>query len=35
MLLSAGIESDWWVYATFVPDAVVRFRVSQAVSDAG
>lgn len=31
----AGEESDWYVYATHVPDAVVRFRVSQVTSDAG
>ncbi|TYB58919.1 hypothetical protein FXF51_35940 [Nonomuraea sp. PA05] len=31
----AGQESDWYVFATHVPDAVVRFRVSQVVSDAG
>lgn len=31
----AGEESDWYVYATHVPDAVVRFRVSQGTSDAG
>ncbi|MER7506240.1 hypothetical protein AB0L05_35785 [Nonomuraea pusilla] len=30
-----GEESDWYVYATHVPDAVVRFRVSQVTSDAG
>jgi hypothetical protein len=35
MRLTAGAESDWYVYATHVPDAVVRFRVSQVVSDAG
>lgn len=31
----AGEESGWYVYATHVPDAVVRFRVSQVTSDAG
>ncbi|MEH0818543.1 MULTISPECIES: hypothetical protein [unclassified Micromonospora] len=31
----AGEESDWYVYATHVPDAVVRFRVSQVTSNAG
>jgi hypothetical protein len=30
----AGEESDWYVYATYVPDAVVRFQVSQVTSDA-
>ncbi len=25
--LSASADSEWWVYATHVPDAVVRFRV--------
>jgi hypothetical protein len=34
MLLPAGEESDWWLYATYVPDAVVRFRVNQATTDA-
>ncbi|MFD0469820.1 hypothetical protein ACFQ0B_16980 [Nonomuraea thailandensis] len=33
--IPAGEESDWYVYATHVPDAVVRFRVSQEASDAG
>lgn len=33
--IPAGEESDWYVYATHVPDAVVRFRVSQVTSDAG
>ncbi|MEV7807251.1 hypothetical protein AB0O28_30330 [Microbispora sp. NPDC088329] len=33
--MSAGEESEWYVYATHVPDAVVRFRVSQGRSDAG
>ncbi|MBB5775049.1 hypothetical protein [Nonomuraea jabiensis] len=32
--IPAGEESDWYVYATHVPDAVVRFRVSQVTSDA-
>ncbi|MEU4337178.1 hypothetical protein AB0F59_21470 [Micromonospora lupini] len=30
----AGEESEWYVYATYVPDAVVRFRVSQVTSNA-
>ncbi|MFG1655378.1 hypothetical protein ACGFIY_02465 [Micromonospora chersina] len=29
-----GEESDWYVYATYLPDAVVRFRVSQVASGA-
>lgn len=33
--LSAGAASDWYVFATYVPDAVVRFRVGQVVHDAG
>ncbi|GAA4570273.1 hypothetical protein [Planotetraspora kaengkrachanensis] len=33
--ISPGEESDWYVFATHVPDAVVRFRVSQVTSDAG
>ncbi|MFI7618281.1 hypothetical protein ACIBP6_44390 [Nonomuraea terrae] len=33
--IPAGQESDWYVYATHVPDAVVRFRVSQVTSNAG
>ncbi|GIF96589.1 hypothetical protein [Catellatospora citrea] len=32
--ISAGDESDWYVYATHVPDAVVRFNVSQVSADA-
>lgn len=32
--LPAGEESDWFVYATYVTDAVVRFKVSQVSSDA-
>jgi hypothetical protein len=35
ILAPAGEESDWFVYATHVPDAVVRFRLNQAVADAG
>jgi hypothetical protein len=31
--LSAGGDSEWWVYATHVPDAVARFKVSQVTSD--
>lgn len=31
----AGEESDWYVYATYVPDAVVRFRVIQVTPNAG
>jgi hypothetical protein len=31
--IPAGQESDWYVYATHVPDAVVRFWVSQVTSD--
>ncbi|GAA0403519.1 hypothetical protein GCM10009541_53360 [Micromonospora gifhornensis] len=30
-----GEDSDWYVYATYLPDAVVRFRVSQVVHSAG
>jgi len=30
----AGPESEWYVFATHVPDAVVRFRVSQVTSNA-
>lgn len=30
-----GADSEWWVYATHVPDAVVRFKVSQVMTDAG
>lgn len=30
-----GEDSDWYVYATYLPDAVVRFRVSQVASSAG
>ncbi|WP_156045917.1 hypothetical protein [Herbidospora cretacea] len=33
--IPAGPESDWYVFGTHVPDAVVRFRVSQVGSDAG
>ncbi|MGA4993732.1 hypothetical protein [Nonomuraea bangladeshensis] len=33
--IPAGEESNWYVYATYVPDAVVRFRVNQVMSDAG
>ncbi|MFB4294553.1 hypothetical protein ACBI99_43420 [Nonomuraea sp. ATR24] len=33
--IPAGDESDWYVYATHVPDAVVRFRVNEVASDAG
>ncbi|WP_066360982.1 hypothetical protein [Herbidospora mongoliensis] len=33
--IPAGPESNWYVYGTHVPDAVVRFRVSQVGSDAG
>lgn len=33
--IPAGQESDWYVYATHVPDAVVRFKVIQETSDAG
>ncbi|KAB1108218.1 hypothetical protein [Micromonospora aurantiaca] len=29
-----GEESDWYVYSTYLPDAVVRFRVSQVASSA-
>jgi len=32
--IPAGGETDWYVYATHVPDAVVRFRVRQVTSDA-
>jgi hypothetical protein len=32
--LPAGGESDWYVYATYAPDAVVRFRVEQVTADA-
>jgi len=32
--IPAGEESDWYVYATYVPDAVVRFRVSQVLFNA-
>jgi hypothetical protein len=32
--LPAGEASDWWVYATHVPDAVVRFRVTQETAHA-
>jgi hypothetical protein len=34
MHLTAGQESDWWLYASHVPDAVVRFRISQDKIDA-
>jgi hypothetical protein len=27
--LSAGADSEWWIFATHVPDAVVRFRVQE------
>lgn len=33
--IPAGDDSDWYVYATHVPDAVVRFRVGQVTSHAG
>jgi hypothetical protein len=29
LTLPAGHTCDWWVYATYVPDAVVRFRVKR------
>lgn len=32
--LPAGPESEWWIYATHVPDAVIRFRVAQEVTRA-
>jgi hypothetical protein len=32
--LSAGDASQWYVYATYVPDALVRFKVSQAADSA-
>ena len=35
MLLSPGAASDWYVYATYVADAVVRFKVRQEVRHAG
>jgi hypothetical protein len=35
MLLSPGNASDWYVFATYVQDAVVRFKVRQEVRDAG
>jgi hypothetical protein len=35
MLLSPGAASDWYVYATHVADAVVRFKVRQEVRHAG
>ncbi|MEU7950875.1 hypothetical protein AB0B62_06775 [Micromonospora chalcea] len=28
-------ESDWYVYSTYLPDAVVRFRVNQVAASAG
>ncbi|MEU8003156.1 hypothetical protein AB0B66_18515 [Catellatospora sp. NPDC049111] len=34
VLVPAGDESDWLVYATHVADAVVRFNVSQVSADA-
>jgi hypothetical protein len=34
LVLPAGDDSDWWVYANYVPDAVVRFRVVQGSHDA-
>lgn len=30
-----GEESEWYVYSTYLPDAVVRFRVNQVASSAG
>ncbi|TLP62017.1 hypothetical protein [Microbispora triticiradicis] len=33
--MPAGEESEWYVFATHVPDAVVRFRVTQDTSDVG
>ncbi|WP_250031664.1 hypothetical protein [Paractinoplanes maris] len=35
IMLSPGQASDWYVLATYVPDAVVRFKVGQEVTDAG
>jgi hypothetical protein len=32
--LPPGPDSEWWVYATHVPDAVIRFRLSQEVARA-
>ena len=29
LVLGPGAESEWWVYATHTPDAVVRFRITQ------
>ncbi|GLY31598.1 hypothetical protein [Kineosporia sp. NBRC 101731] len=33
--LSAGADSEWWLYASHVPDAVVRFRVQEVRDHAG
>ncbi|WP_350274843.1 hypothetical protein [Kribbella sp. HUAS MG21] len=33
VVVHPGDSSDWWVFASYVPDAVVRFKVSEGSAD--
>jgi hypothetical protein len=33
VIVRPGDSTDWWVFATYVPDAVVRFRITEGASD--
>ncbi|TDW79314.1 hypothetical protein [Kribbella sp. VKM Ac-2566] len=33
VVVRSGDSPDWWVFATYVPDAVVRFRITEGAAD--
>jgi hypothetical protein len=33
VVVRPGDSTDWWVFASYVPDAVVRFRITEGATD--